>query len=196
MLKKKIRRIRRRHKRHGSGCGYSGSSTSWDADGMIGLGLLVSPFLLIGGIGWGLWKGYLYVLEKVFKKCRHDPYAVYKREHNLRFCGECDAWQTVDASQMVEIKGEWRPSEKVEWQPSETRPQVCSHFARDEIVETGDGTIGICPRCGCWRTSRWTELFGKPYEVNGPWEPARTCPINEERDGGDREPAVASVMTD
>lgn len=170
MLKKKLRRIRRRHKRHGSGCGFSGSSTSWDSDSMIGVGLLLSPFLLIGGIGWGLWRGYLFVLEKVLKKCRHDVYAVNRPEHNHRFCGECGAWQTLDISQSAFIEGVWQASEKMEWQPGETRPRLCTHeLGRHKMVETEQGKFWICPRCGCWRRD---SLYS--------WQRAHTCPVNED----------------
>lgn len=195
---KRIRGITLRRKRHGSGCfsGWTPSSTSWDSDSMIGLGLLLSPFLLLGAIGFGLWWGSIFVWKKVLKQCRHEEYAVNVPEHNHRYCNgdigvgeaviKCGAWQTLDMSQRGFIDGQWQGSEKMKWQPHKTSPWLCRHRSeRDIMVETEDNTIWICPRCGCWRDSE-----------NGPWERAYTCPVNGRRYGGGEEPPVAVLRTD
>ena len=64
-----------------------------DGEGAIGLlivaGIVLLPIVVIVGIGWLLWKVYLFVLERILRKCRHNAHAVFKPEHSLCFCGEC-----------------------------------------------------------------------------------------------------------
>ena len=156
-----------------------------DGEGAIGLlilaGIVLLPIVVIVGIGWLLWQGYLFVLEGMLGKCRHDAHAVYKPEHRLRFCGECGMWQTVEKSQMALdyslISGPHMvPIEELEWHPSETRPKYCDHPKPAKIVGNRDDIVGICPDCGCWREHLLTD--NKKIVTNTEyWEPADTLPV-------------------
>ena len=158
--------------RRSGGGGGSSCGPALDGDSAIACAVVLVPLAIaaavIGGVGWLVYKGYLYVVEKVFGNCQHDWHAYSWELFNIRVCDECDAWQTEDKSPNSDeiIRGEW--------QPSETKPLVCTHFGRPKTFESEEGEIGICRKCGCW--SKKLSDYDFDY-----WRSSATCPKVEQR---------------